>query len=248
MMGASSFCLTHRPGQAYRSRHGLGRPKPEAHKSRANPVRGFFVQNGKSYGRSMWESARIAGPQAGRPTRMVSPTLLAEGVRLSQLQPEDKPMSQDNTTGASAATTFRYVSLDTAVKRLRRHLSKTGATLVKSKPGTKAWRELGDFAIRSSSGEILLKSVNLTCLMQTAELLADHERIELPNRPGWRFFVARQVAVQDGASTHYRNDPVSRVFFTQAQAMRAADAIEDRDGIVVVAFSATGRSGGRHAD
>lgn len=156
-------------------------------------------------------------------------------------QPLEKvQVMNKHVTGASAATTFRYVSLDTAVKRLRRHLSKTGATLIKSKPGTKAWRELGDFAIRSSSGEILMKSVNIECLMQTAELLADDERIELPNRPGWRYYVARHVAVQEGGTTHYRNEPLSKVFFTERQAMRAADGISDQRGVVVVAFNANG--------
>ena len=146
-------------------------------------------------------------------------------------------------TGASAAITFRYISLDSAIKRVRRHLAKSCATLIKSKPGTAAWRELGDFAIKDASGEVLMKSVNLMSLMQAAEILADDERIELPNKPGWRYYVARQIAVQEGGKTHYRNEPLSRVFFTERQAIRAADSIADHDGVVVVGFTA---NGGKH--
>jgi hypothetical protein len=245
-MAAPTSCLTRCPGQAYSPPHGLGRPKLEAHKSRAIHVRGFFVQNGKSYGRSMWESARIAGPRAGLPTRMESPTLLAGGERLSQPQLEDNTMSQDRTPGVSAETTYRYISLDTAIKRARRHLAKTGASLVKSKAGTKAWRELGDFSIRDASGEVVMKSVNLRAMMQTAKILADHERIELPNQPGWRYYVARQVSVQIDGATHYRNEPLSKLYFTEKQAIQAAESITDRDGIVVVGFNAAG--GTTHGD
>ncbi len=239
-MGASISCLTHCPGQAYSPLHGLGRSLLEAHESRAKTVRGFFVQNGKSYGRSMWESARIAGPLAGRPTRMVSPTLLVGGERLSQPQLEDNTMSKDRTPGVSAETTYRYISLDTAIKRARRHLAKTGASLVKSKPGTKSWRELGDFSIRDASGEVVMKSVNLRAMMQAAEILADDEIIELPNKPGWRYYVARQVSVQIDGATHYRNEPLSKLYFTEKQAIKAAESITDRDGIVVVGFNANG--------
>ena len=240
-MGASISCLTRCPGQAYSPPHGLGRPKLEAHKSRAIHVRGFFVQNGKSYGRSMWESARIAGPRAGLPTRMESPTLLAGGERLSQPQLEDNTMSQDKTPGASVATvTFKYISLDTAIKRARRHLAKTGASLVKSKPGTKSWRELGDFSIRDASGEVVMKSVNLRAMMQAAEILADDEIIELPNKPGWRWYVARHFVVHQDGKTHRRNEPLTRLYFSEKQALRAAESITDRDGIVVVGFNANG--------
>ena len=235
--------LTACPGQSYSLRHGLGRSLLEAHNSRAKSVRGFFVHNGKSYGRSMWESARIAGPLAGRPTRMVSPTLLVGGERLSQPQLEDNTMSQDNSIGASVAITFKYISLDTAVKRVRRHLAKTGGSLIKSKPGTKAWAELGDFAIKDASGEVLMKSVNLRSLMEAADILANDEMIELASKPGWRYYVARQIAVQEDGKTHYRNEPLSKVYFTERQAIRAADSIADRDGVVVVGFNA---NGGKH--
>lgn len=157
-------------------------------------------------------------------------------------------MSHDKTPGASAEITFKYVSLDAAVKRVRRHLSKTGANLVKSKPGTRNWYLLGDFSIRASTGEVLMKSVNLDCLMRTAELLADDERIELPNQPGWRYYVARHVAVVQDGATHYRNEPLSKVFFSEKQAIRAADSIADKDGLVIVSFDATGRSGDSHAE
>jgi hypothetical protein len=154
---------------------------------------------------------------------------------------KESNMSHDNTPGASVATvTFKYISLDTAIKRARRHLAKTGASLVKSKPGTKSWRELGDFSIRDASGEVVMKSVNLRAMMQAAEILADDEIIELPNKPGWRYYVARQVSVQIDGATHYRNEPLSKLYFTEKQAIQAAESITDRDGIVVVGFNANG--------
>jgi hypothetical protein len=159
---------------------------------------------------------------------------------------QESNMSHDNTPGVSAETTYRYISLDTAVKRARRHLAKTGAKLIKSKPATKSWRELGDFSIRDASGEVVMKSVNLRAMMQTAKILADHERIELPNQPGWRYYVARQVSVQIDGATHYRNEPLSKLYFTEKQAIQAAESITDRDGIVVVGFNAAG--GTTHGD
>jgi hypothetical protein len=150
-------------------------------------------------------------------------------------------MSHDKTPGASVATvTFKYISLDTAIKRARRHLAKTGASLVKSKPGTKSWRELGDFSIRDASGEVVMKSVNLRAMMQAAEILADDEIIELPNKPGWRWYVARHFVVHQDGKTHRRNEPLTRLYFSEKQALRAAESITDRDGIVVVGFNANG--------
>jgi hypothetical protein len=154
---------------------------------------------------------------------------------------KESNMSHDNTPGASVATvTFKYISLDTAIKRARRHLAKTGASLVKSKPGTKSWRELGDFSIRDASGEVVMKSVNLRAMMQAAEILADDEIIELPNKPGWRWYVARHIVTHQDGKTHRRNEPLTHLFFSQKQALRAAESITDRDGIVVVGFNANG--------
>ena len=148
-------------------------------------------------------------------------------------------------TGASAEITFRYITLDSAVKRVRRHLAKSGASLIKSKPGTKAWRELGDFSIRDASGEVLMKSVNLRSLMEAAEILADDEMIELPGFSGWRWYVARQTAVKNGGQTVLCNEPLTRVYFTEKQARRAAESIADKSGLVICSFDASGRSGGR---
>ena len=154
-------------------------------------------------------------------------------------------MSQDKTPGVSAEITFRYISLDSAVKRTRRHLAKSGSTLIKSKPGTKAWAELGDFAIKDASGELLMKSVNLRSLMQAAEILADDEMIELPGFSGWRWYAARQIAVRNGGQTVLCNEPLTRVYFTEKQARRAAESIADKSGLVICSFDASGRSGGR---
>ena len=149
-------------------------------------------------------------------------------------------------TGASAEITFRYISLDTAIKRTRRHLAKSGATIIKSKPGTAAWRELGDFAVKDASGEVLMKSVNLTSLMQAAEILADDERIELPNKPDWRWYVARHVVAHQDGKTHRRNEPLTKLFFSETQALRAAEAFDGIDEIVVVGFNQKG--GTQNAD
>lgn len=156
-------------------------------------------------------------------------------------------MSYDKTPGASAEITFRYISLDSAIKRTRRHLAKTGATLVKSKPGSNAWRELGDFAIKDASGEVAMKSINLMSLMQAVEILADDERIELPGFSGWRWYVARQTAVKNGGQTVLCNEPLTRVYFTEKQARRAAESIADKAGLVICSFDASGKSGGRDA-
>jgi hypothetical protein len=155
-------------------------------------------------------------------------------------------MSHDNSPGVSAETTYRYISLDTAVKRARRHLAKTGAKLIKSKPATKSWRELGDFSIRDASGEVVMKSVNLRAMMQAAEILADDEIIELPNKPGWRWYVARHIVTHQDGKTHRRNEPLTHLFFSQKQALRAAEAFDDQSGIVICSFNAE-LSGDAHA-
>jgi hypothetical protein len=151
--------LTVRDGQAYGSRHGLGRPQQQAHKSRANQSRGFFVHNGKSYGRSVWESARIAGPVAGLPTRTESPTFLAGGVRLSQPQQQDTTMSHDTAQGASVATTpVRFVSRDTVIRRIRRFHARNGYTFHIASNQAE-FEAVGDWSIRDRNGDIAFRRI-----------------------------------------------------------------------------------------
>lgn len=247
MMGATMLCLTVCPG------HGDIESSRDA--SRAGPLT-LKQRRIKRHPEALFHACRsimAAGMGILRDGRSLCPVLATHASPppkpltevADSTQAKESIMSHDSTPGASAEITFRYISLDSAVKRARRHLAKTGASLIKSKPGTKAWRELGDFAIADASGEVLMKSVNLRSMMQAAGILADQERIELPGFSGWRWYVARQTAVKNGGQTVLCNEPLTRVYFTEKQARRAAESIADKSGLVICSFDASGRSGGR---
>ena len=183
--------LTVPHGQAYGFAHGLGRPQLEAHESRANLSRGFFVHNGKSYGRSMWEGAIPAGPLAGRPTRMESPTLLVGGERLSQPQLEDFIMANANSQGEIRPAATRPVTLETAVKRLRRFLAKMDHQLVITRDGSKERELYGQYFVRDEAGKVLADKINLVSWLRSYALMADDEELADAVPEKWHTIVLR---------------------------------------------------------
>ena len=248
-MGASHPCLTACPGH--------GDIESSRYAYRAGPLT-LKQRRIKRHPEALFHACRsimAAGMGILRDGRSLCPVLATHASPppkpltevADSTQAKESIMSHDKTPGASAEITFRYISLDTAIKRTRRHLAKTGATLVKSKPGTKAWAELGDFAIKDASGELLAKSVNLRSFMESQGLLAKEERIELPGFSGWRWYVARRIAVKCEGQTVLCNEPLTRVYFTEKQARRAAESIADKAGLVICSFDASGKSGGRDA-
>ena len=180
----SAPSLTVPAGQAYVVPHGLGRPQLEAHRSRANRTRGFFVQNGKSYGRSMWEGATPAGPLAGRPTRMESPTLLVGGARLSQPQLEDIIMATNATpTGENRPKSL--VTLSTLEKRIRRHLAADYLQLRKNRRGTYQFNEHGEWSVIEPRNHVLMRRrFTLEELGRELGVLAEHETVAAGREAG----------------------------------------------------------------
>lgn len=72
---------------------------------------------------------------------------------------------------------IRPISLQTALKRLRRHLAKIGFSLQKTRPGSPAWRLHGDYAIRDDRGNIHADRLSLEARLRAYGLMADIEVI-----------------------------------------------------------------------
>ena len=77
--------------------------------------------------------------------------------------------------GEIRPTTPRPVSLGTIEKRVRRHLAKTGWSLVKSRPGTRQFDVLGRYSIHDSSFELMAEHVDIARRARAYGLMADDE-------------------------------------------------------------------------
>ena len=156
------------------SRVGLGRPEPEAHKSRAN-VRGFFMGARKVL---LWaepcgreQSLPVLRP-VDQPARSL-PTSLGREAQSVYTLPEDSNMANTATPPGE----IRPISLQTALKRLRRHLAKISFTLHCTRPGTAEWARHGQYFIRDDLGNVFSDRINLESRMRSYGLLADIEVI-----------------------------------------------------------------------
>lgn len=49
----------------------------------------------------------------------------------------------------------------------------------------------------------------------------------------WNFMISRQHIDQVGAALVHRFEPVTEVFSTEEEALRAAESIQDRDGLAL---------------
>ncbi len=220
----------------------------EAHISRAIPA-AFLCQYGSPYnGRAVREGAIPAGPLAGLLTRTVPLTRLAAGKRSNRPQLEDSIMAINATpTGAirpnHTTSEITWVKESTAIKRLRRHLAKSGCSLHISREGSAERQRHGEYYIRDEDGRLVDDKISLESWLRAYGLLVDDERIEPPPEKGWRYFVARYRIVQvDGVNARYA-EPISREFTSRSAANRAAQGISDRDDLVLVAYDANRRDG-----
>jgi hypothetical protein len=165
-------------------------------------------------------------------------------------------MANNATTRASSApaqsvqhadgttSDIRWVKEPTVIKRIRRKLAEQGKSLLKTRIGTTAHRELGEFAVLNSKHEVEIKLVNLRLLAMNLGVLANDERIDPPSNRGWLHYVARQTTIEIDGVTQIYNQPVTKKAYTTPEAaLKAAAHIEDRTGLVLCGYDA--QAGGR---
>ena len=159
---------------------GFGDPRHEAQKSRATIAAFLCRKYGSPYnGRAVWETVMSAGPHAGSPTCTVPLTRLATGKRSYRPQPEDSIMAINATsTGEICPTEVSFVSRQTLEKRVRRALASKGHRLLKSRPGTAAFREFGLYSIENGLRRIVAVNHDLSLLAHELGVMADHERLQ----------------------------------------------------------------------
>jgi hypothetical protein len=78
---------------------------------------------------------------------------------------------------ATALGEIRPISLQTALKRLRRHLAKINYTLHCTRPGSAEWKLHGDFVIRDELGNVHANKISLEARLRAYGLMADSETL-----------------------------------------------------------------------
>ena len=84
-------------------------------------------------------------------------------------------MANATSMGEIRPTATRPVSLETAVKRLRRFLAKINHTLVITREGSKERELYGQYFIRDEAGRVLADKINLESWLRSYGLMADDE-------------------------------------------------------------------------
>ena len=144
-------------------------------------------------------------------------------------------------------TSIVWVKEAAGIKRLRRYLANIGHILVITREGTPDRQRHGEYLIRDEKGAVFADRINLASHLRSCGLLADDERLDPPSNKGWRHYVARARTIKlDGIEciTHER---LTKDFTTEKAARKAAEGIEDREGLVICSWDASNR-GGAHDD
>lgn len=152
-------------------------------------------------------------------------------------------MANANTKGAirpnitpSEISEIRWVKEQTVIKRVRRALAAKGHYLQKSRSGSDAHTELGEYCVLNDRFVPLSTHCKLPELAKFLGVLDDDEMVDIRPGNGWRHYVARAKTIKlDGIEciTHER---LTRDFSTAKAAEKAAEAIEDREGLAIVGF------------
>ena len=134
---------------------------------------------------------------------------------------------------------IRWVKESTVIKRLRRALAKKNHSLLITREGTAARRELGACAVLDSDGNPLQTHAKLAALGRFLGVLADDERVDPPIHRGWLHYVARVRTVHvDGIEARY-HERLTRDYTTQEAARKAAERIADRANLALCGYDAT---------
>ena len=134
---------------------------------------------------------------------------------------------------------IRWIKEATAIKRLRRHLAKSGCTLHVTREGSSARHQHGEYFITEEDGRQVDDKINLESWLRAYDLLADDEKIDPPLNRGWRYYIGRTERVMvDGISANYAR-PITRTYTSEAAARRAVEHLTDREGLVICSFDAS---------
>lgn len=160
-------------------------------------------------------------------------------------------MSQDKSARASRANTqtrihadgttdtIRWVREATAIKRLRRHLAKSGCSLHIPREGSANRQRHGEYFIRDEEGRLVDDKINLESWLGANDLLADGEKIDPPLHKGWRFYVARSHVEVVNGITFQSHQQLTRAYMTAEAARKASAGIEDREELILVGYDAS---------
>lgn len=147
-----------------------------------------------------------------------------------------RPQSAPSTTSADTSRDFRWIREQTVIKRVRRKLAERNHSLLITRAGTAARRELGRFAVVGERHEVLGTNFEIEELARALGALDDDERIELPPRVR-RYYVARHIVEEaDGGQRIHFNHRLTRDYTALDAAQRAA-ARFDGDGVAIVSYS-----------
>ena len=134
---------------------------------------------------------------------------------------------------------IRWIKEATAIKRLRRHLAKSGCSLHITREGSSARHQHGEYFITEEDGRLVDDKINLAAWLRAYNLLADQEMIDPALNRGWKFYIGRyERVVVYGIEANYAR-PITRTFTTEGAARRAVEHLTDREGLVICSFDAS---------
>ena len=192
-----SALLTVRPGH--------GDMKSSRYAYRAGPANPVIVgassaTRGRFFMSSRFSMAAECGTPSGVPVlRPVLPTRIQSATQSagklivadSSTKRRSPIMANANSQGEICPTATRPVSLETAVKRLRRFLAKMDHTLVITRDGSKEREFYGQYFIRDEAGKVLADKINLTAWLRSYGLMADDEELADAVPEKWHTIVLR---------------------------------------------------------
>ena len=118
----------------------------------------------------------------------------------------------------SSSDSITWVKEQTVIKRVRRALAAKGHYLQKSRSGSDAHTELGEYCVLNDRFVPLSTHCKLPELAKFLGVLADDEMVDIPHGRGWVHQVVRLSQV-DGV---IYSTPISRAYSTKEAAERAA--------------------------
>ena len=154
------------------------------------------------------------------------------------------PVTQAVQHADGTTSTVRWIREPTVIKRIRRKLAERNHSLLITREGTQARRELGEYAVLDADKKVLDKQVDLAKLARFLGVLAPLEMIDPPLGRGWLFYIGRyERVVVNGIECNHAK-PITRTYTTEAAARKAVEHLTDRTGLVLCSFDA-GAKGGR---
>ena len=157
-----------------------------------------------------------------------------------------RPKNTQSRISANGTTdTITWVREATCIKRLRRHLAKSGCSLHITREGSAERQRHGELYVRDHDGKLIDDKINLESWLRAYDLLADGEMIDPPMAKSWRYYVARSHIEVVNGITYHSHQQLTRAYLSPEAARKAADGIEDQEELVIVGYDA-GAKGGTH--